>query len=82
MHTDRLGQEIVVDDIVVTVRYGGLALCKIIRFTPKMVKLCSLDNSGHWRVKAEIAAYATDMLKVDQQQAVIYLLKKPVNETN
>lgn len=76
MRLDRLGVELAIDDVVVTSRNDGLALCKITRFTTMMVKLSPLDNTGHWRVTKEFAAYTNDVLKVDQQQAVVYLLSK------
>lgn len=82
MQLDRLGVELSEQDIVVTVKYNGLALCKVTRFTNKMVKLCPLDNSGHWRVSSEFAAYSKDILKVDQQQAVLFLLKEVQHESN
>lgn len=76
MHCDRLGIALAEGDLVVTVKYDGLALCKVSRVTPKMVRLCPLDNDGHWRIKSEFAVYSKDALKVDQQQALLYLLKK------
>ena len=77
MPVDRLGVELNIDDVVAMSGFSsGLSICKIVRFTTKMVKLISLDSNGRWRVKKEIAAYANDMIKVDQQQALIYLLKK------
>lgn len=76
MRADRLGQELAIDDVVAVVKSNCLVIGKILRFTPKMTKIAPLDNSGHWRIKDEFASYTNDMVKVDQQIALIYLLKK------
>ena len=75
MHFDMLGAELNIGDVVVTPKYNTLAVCKVIRFTPKMVKLGSLDSAGHYRPKSEFPKYASDIVKIDEQQALIYLLK-------
>ena len=78
MHYDRFGVALSEGDLVVTAKYDGLALCKISRFTEKMVQLKMLNNDSHWSVLAEFARYSKDILKVDQKQALMFLLKKDI----
>ena len=76
MQLDRFGEPIAVDDFVVTPKYDGLLVCRVVRFTGKMVKLMPLDNDGHWEVKREIAKYSKDTLRIEESRITMLLLRR------
>ena len=74
-HLDKLGIELNVDDIVAVSKNNSLVFGRVIRFTPKMVCLGLTDPAGRWSRQSEFKSYPVDIVKLDQQQALIYLLK-------
>lgn len=73
---DRLGRVLAVDSVVATTKANTLVIAKVIRFTPKMVKLAPLDSTGYWRIKSEFSVYTNDTVIVDEQAVTMYLLRK------
>lgn len=75
-HLDRLEQQLAIDDVVAVSRRNCLTIVKVIGFSPKMVKLISVDVERRtYRFDDPWHSYGPDMVKVDQSAAVIYLLK-------
>ena len=71
---DFLGKELAIDDMVVfnPPKYKGIILGKVIRFTPKGIRVQYTHQS---RVE-DTALTSRDVLKIDGPEAVLYLLKR------
>ena len=76
VRVDRLGQTLSEGTVVAALKSNTLVIAKVLRFTPKMVKLAPLDSTGYWRIKSEFNVYANDVVCVDEQAVTMYLLRK------
>lgn len=78
-YKDHLDRPIEVGDNVIFIlpNFGGLQLGKVIKLTPKNVRVSFVRRSG-WRKGAEDTAVrpAQDIVKVDGPDLVMYLLKR------
>jgi len=73
---DILGRELNIDDVVVfnPPKYKGIILGKIIRFTPKGIRVQFRPN--HWAKElSDTALDGSDVIKIDGPEATLYILK-------
>ena len=71
-HTDVFGQELLVDDCVVFPAHNSMIVGKVIKLTPKMVRVQKVG--GKW--SSEWNKYPLDLVKVHGPEVTMYLLKK------
>jgi hypothetical protein len=71
---DRIGQELKINDVVVfnPPRYKGILLGKVIKFTPKGVRV----QYKHQDSIEDTALLENDVVKLDSAEAIMYILKK------
>ena len=83
-HQDYFGRELAVDDCVVFSVHNLFQVGRIISVTPKMVRVAGYDYARkNWRTGAVQGnlKYPHEVLRVDPQEAMVYILKKPSRET-
>jgi hypothetical protein len=73
-HLDKLGKPLAVDDVVAVADHNSLMIAKVIKLNPKMIKVAKLINKSTWHT-GEHNKYSQDCVKVDDADAVIYVLK-------
>jgi hypothetical protein len=73
-HTDKLGRILKVGDCVATASSNSLMIARIIKITPKMVKVVEIGKKTRWGAY-EINKYPFDVIKLDSPDVTIYLLK-------
>jgi len=71
---DFLGQDVQPGDYVVGATGHGLAIYKVIRLTPKMVRIVSITAKTHTALKGKLR-YANELLKVDNKIVTFHLMK-------
>jgi len=74
VHNDKLGRQINVDDVVVAPYHNSLMIAKVIKLTPKMVKVKKLVSKQSWHC-GEYNKYPEDLAIVDGPEVTAYLLK-------
>jgi hypothetical protein len=70
-HRDKLGRQINLGDCVVAPYHNSLMVAKVIKLTPKMVKIKKLANKQTW----EYNKYPQDLAIVNSADVTAYLLK-------
>ena len=71
---DYLGQEVNPGDFVVGATGHGLAIYKVLRITPKMVRIVSITAKTD-RAKKGKLRYANELLKVEEKIVTFHLMK-------
>jgi hypothetical protein len=71
-HRDKLGQELQLDDCVAFPSSNSLLIGKIVKLTPKLVRVAKLP-APNWR--AEWNKYPVDIIKLDSAAVTMFLLK-------
>ena len=68
--SDILGQEIHVGNFVIVSHRNLLYICKILKITKKMIRVCKIKSTGHgWLV------YPNQTVKIANEDATTYILK-------
>jgi hypothetical protein len=71
VHQDRLGKQINLGDCVVASHYNSLIVAKVIKLTPKMVRITKLASRQSW----EYTKYPEDLVIINGADVTAYLLK-------
>jgi hypothetical protein len=74
VHIDKLGRQINLGDCVVVPYHNSLMVAKVIKLTPKMVRVKKLSNKQTWHC-GEYNKYPEDLAIVDGADVTAYLLK-------
>lgn len=77
-HNDIIGRKIKVSDFVAVVVYGKLSVAKVIKLTPKMVKIQILNASTNIWYNGEHNRYPDDMAILDNEFLTFYLIRSSV----
>lgn len=67
-HTDLLGNQLAVGDIVVAVKSNSLALCKVEKLNPKRVRCAPVNGKYYFQ------AWPKDVAKIREEDATIAIL--------
>ena len=73
-HTDLFGQPVDIDDFVIGGQGHELAVYKVIRITPKMIRVAKVGAVTTSAKKGKLR-YANELFKIDQALATFYLMK-------
>ena len=71
---DLFGQEINVDDYVVGSHGHELAIYKVARITPKMVRIVNIEAKSKATLKGKLR-YAGELFKIEEHLVTFYLMK-------
>jgi len=74
---DMFLQPLEVGDIVVSRNRGDIMPATIVAFSPKMVKMKKI-HTNTYRAADEFYNYSNQIAKMDQQNAMLWLLKKGI----
>ena len=72
--TDLFGQEINVDDFVIGGHGHELAIYKVLRVTPKMLRIVDVDAKTKSAKKGKLR-YAGELFKIEEHLVTFYLMK-------
>ena len=71
---DFIGQPIHVGDYVVGAQSTSLAMYKVIKITPKMIRIVSINAKTRLALKGKLR-YADELLKVEERLVTFHLMK-------
>ena len=71
---DLFGQEINVDDYVIGGQSNELAIYKVMRITPKMVRIVNIHAKTKSAKKGKLR-YAGELFKIEEHLVTFYLMK-------
>ena len=71
---DFLGQEIIPGDFVLGATGHSFAIYKVLRITPKMVRIVSIKAKTSYALKGKLR-YANELLKVEEKIVTFHLMK-------
>ena len=71
---DLFGQVISVDDFVIGGQRNELAIYKVMRITPKMIRIVNIHAKTK-AARAGILRYAGELFKIDEHLVTFYLMK-------
>ncbi len=74
-HYDKLGKLINVGDCVAAPYNNSLMISKVVKITPKMVKIKKFNTSSRSWHSGEYSKYPTDLVILDGADVTAYLLK-------
>jgi len=75
-HKDIIGRTLNVGDFVSVVIYNKLQVAKIIKLTPKMVRVKMLNAHHNFWYNGEHSRYSSDMALLDGMYLTTYLIKE------
>lgn len=70
---DLFGQIINPGDFVVGGQSNAIAVYRVMKLTPKMVRIVSVTASSPWAKKGKLR-YANELLKIEEQLVTFYLM--------
>ena len=73
LHHDKLGKELAINDCVAYADHNSLEIGTVLKLNPKMVKVARVGSKGYWARGTN--KYPTDLLKLEQEEVTIYLLR-------
>jgi hypothetical protein len=78
VHRDMLGKELAVGQFVATYLHNGLAVFKVERLTPKMVRVNRSRKAytGHGTRDESVLRHGYDVVILDTEEVVLYQLTK------
>ena len=71
-HVDRLGRPIELGNYVAVGHHNGLMIAQVIKLNPKMIKIAKVPPG---RFVSEYNKYPTEMVVLDSDEMVFYILK-------
>lgn len=74
-HVDKLGNRVHVNDVVAVVHQNNLIIAKIIKIYPKMVRIKEFKTIRFRYDTGEHNKYSSEMVRISEADAVIYILK-------
>lgn len=80
---DFLFRDLAIDDVVAFdgPHGGGMAVGKVVGFTPKQIRINPLSKTYSWNSSGTFTRYPTQCVKIPEEEISMYLLKRQVNTT-
>lgn len=74
-HFDKLGNRVNINDVVAVAHHNGLMIARIIKIHPKLIRVRDFKNAKYSWATGEYNKYSSDMVKIPEPDAVMYILK-------